>query len=147
MRKKSLAYLDHAWFCLADAESCRLLCGRLAAKHAPHVEEIDVLRNTLPKQPHPRPVTNAGVTHDVEQRERRFGGEIIAWLQGKARERNIKRLVIFAPPRMLGVLRSVPLQSLKGYVEEIGGDLMPMNADQLAAHPLIHELLVSACSP
>ena len=142
MKKKSAArHDDHAWFCLADSESCRLLCGSVNKQHACHIDEIETFANTLPEQPHFHEKTGAGTSHNVEERERRFAGEIIAWLQKKARERSIAELAILAPPRLLGVLRMVPLESLKGHVDELKGDLMPLNAGQLAEHPTIRQLL------
>ncbi|MCB9854135.1 MAG: host attachment protein [Phycisphaerales bacterium] len=142
MKKKSSArHDDHAWFCLADSESCRLLCGSVNKQHTCHIDEIEVFTNTLPQQEHIRPMTGAGTTHVVEERERRFAGEIIAWLQKKVRERSIPDLAILAPPRLLGVLRMVPLESLKGHIDELKGDLMPLNTGQLATHPTIRQLL------
>ena len=35
----------------------------------------------------------------------------------------------------------VPLGSLKGKVEELKGDLMRLNAGQLAEHPMVRELV------
>lgn len=139
--KSSARHDDHAWFCLADSESCRLLCGSVTKQHTCHVDEIDVFKNPLPEQEHVRPMTGAGATHHVEERERRFAGEVIAWLQKEARQRAIADLAILAPPRLLGVLRMVPLESLKGHVDELKGDLMPLNAGQLAEHPTIRQLL------
>ena len=130
-----------AWFVLADAEACRLLCCSLTRRGKHHVEEFDALENTLPEQEHVRPMTNAGATHNLEDRQRRFGDEIVAWLEKKADQHKIDQLVIFAPPRMLGVLRAIPLGSLKGRVEEFKGDLMRLNAAQLADHPMVRELV------
>ena len=132
---------NHAWFALTDAESCRLHCCSLTRQGKHHVVEYDALENTLPEQEHARPMTNAGMTHNVEDRQRRFGNEIVAWLQKKADQYDADRLVIFAPARMLGVLRMAPLGLLKGRVEEHKGDLMRLNAGQLADHPMIRELL------
>ena len=55
-------------------------------------------------------------------------------------------LVIFAPPRMLGVLRMVPLGSLNGHVEELKGDLMRLSTGQLADHPMIHDMVMQQSS-
>ena len=88
-----------------------------------------------------------GTTHHVEDKERRFATEIVRWLQKKAVQHKIDRLVIFAPPRMLGVLRLVPLGTLKGHVDELKGDLMRLHAGQLADHPMVRELLAAAREP
>jgi len=134
----------HAWFALADAASCRLLCSSPTSQGTQHVEEHDAIKNTLPEQEHMRPMTGGGVTHNVEEKEKRFAGEIVKWLQTHAVKRGIDELVIFAPPRMLGVLRVVPLGALKGHVKELKGDLMRLSVGQLAVHPLVRELLPPA---
>ncbi len=141
MKMINTEQLKQAWFALTDAESCRLLSCSLTRRGKYHIEEYDTLANALPEQEHLRPMTGAGGTHHIEEKERRFGGEIVAWLQKKADQYEIDRLVIFAPPRMLGVLRMVPLGSLKGHVQELKGDLMRLNTSQLADHPMVRELL------
>lgn len=141
MRKTNGEQRGHAWFALADAESCRLLGCSMTRRGKHHVDEYDAFENTLPEQEHARPMTNAGATHNVEDKERRFAGEIVAWLQKKADQYHLDRLVIFAPPRMLGVLRKTPLGSLRGQIEELKGNLMRLNAGQLADHPLVRELV------
>lgn len=141
MTKTTPGRHNHAWFALADAESCRLLRCSLTKQGTQHVEEYDAIKNTLPEQEHIRPMTNGGMTHHVENKQRRFAGEIVKWLQTQAGEREIDALVIFAPPRMLGVLRMVPLGALKGHIEELRGDLMRLNAGQLADHPMVRELV------
>lgn len=141
MARTSNVERGQAWFALADAESCRLLACSLTRRGKHHVREYDAMLNTLPEQEHIRPMTGGGTTHNVENKERCFGGEILAWLRSRADQYAIDRLVIFAPPRMLGVLRAVPLGTLKGHVEELEGNLMRLNAGQLAAHSRIRELL------
>lgn len=141
MMKTPTGLHNHAWFALTDAESCRLLCCSLTRRGKHHIDEYDAMKNTLPEQEHARPMTNAGATHNVEDNERRFAGEIVAWLKKRTEQYAIDCLVIFAPPRMLGVLRMVPLGSLKGHVEELKGDLMRLNAGQLADHPMVRELV------
>ncbi len=131
----------HTWFALADAESCRLLCVGTTEQGTQHVDEHEGLKNALPEQEHARPTALGGATHNIENNERRFAAEIIHWLQTKSVQHKVEHLVILAPPRMLGVLRTVPLGSLKGRVEELKGDLMRLNTGQLANHAMIRELL------
>lgn len=141
MTKTPTGLHNHAWFALTDAASCRLLCCSLTRRGKHHIDEYDAFENTLPEQEHSRPMTNAGATHNVEDNERRFAGEIVTWLKKRTEQYQIDRLVIFAPPRMLGVLRMVPLGSLKGKVEELKGDLMRLKTGQLADHPMVRELV------
>jgi protein required for attachment to host cells len=141
MTKTTTRLTHHAWFALTDTESCRLLCCSLTLRGKYHVDEYDTLANTLPEQEHMRPMTNAGTTHNVENKERRFATEIVEWLKKKTNKHGMDHLIIFAPPRLLGVLRMVPLGALKGHVEELQGDLMRLNPGQLADHPRIRELV------
>jgi protein required for attachment to host cells len=81
------------------------------------------------------------MTHDVEERERRFAGETVDWLQKNAKKHDIERLVIFAPPRMLGVLRKSSSGLLAGHLEELEGNLMRLDPGQLAEHPMVRQLV------
>lgn len=138
---------QHAWFALANTERCRLLRCSLTKQGTHHVDEYETIQNTLPQQEHTRPMTNAGMKHNIEDNERRFGNEIIAWMQKRVVQYEINRLVILAPPRMLGVLRMVPLGLLKGHVEEFKGHLMRLDPGELAEHPMVHELIRAAGKP
>ncbi|MGR9092621.1 MAG: host attachment protein [Gammaproteobacteria bacterium] len=141
MDKTNAELPDHAWFALADAEHCRLLCCRLTEQGTPHVDEHDALENTSPERERLRPQTGDGMTHDVEERERRFAGKIVERLQEDVKKHEIDRLVIFAPPRMLGILREASSGLLAGHLEELEGNLMRLRVGQLAEHPLIRELV------
>jgi protein required for attachment to host cells len=132
---------DQAWFALADAEHCRLLRCDLTDRGTPHVNEYDALENVLPQQEHARPMSKGGETHNVEDNERRFAGQIVEWLQANAKKHEIDRLAIFAAARMLGVLRKATPRLLPGHLEELKGDLMRLDAGQLAEHPMIRQLV------
>ena len=135
---------DEAWFALADAEHCRLFRCSMTERDTHHVDEQDAIENTFPEQEHARPMTQGGMTHHVEEKERRFAGEIVAWLTGKAKEHEMDRLFLFATPRVLGLVRKIELGSLTGHFQEVQGDLMRLGANQLAEHPLIRDLM---CGP
>ncbi len=141
MGKTNLERRDHAWFALADAEHCRLLCCRLTEQGTQHVDEYGRLENTLPEAEHARPMSQDGMTHDIEEEERRFAAQIVDWLRRKAEEHEIDRLAIFAPPRVLGVLRKASSGLLNGHLEEIEGNLMRLDAGQLADHSMIRKLV------
>lgn len=132
-----------AWFAVTDAESCRLLRCSFTPRGKYHVDEKASFVNTVREEEHLRLRTSGGTTHYVENRELRFAVDIIRWLQKQAVLNRIRSLVLFAPPRMLGVLRMVPLGSLNGRVEELKGDLMRLSAGQLADHPMVRDLLPS----
>jgi protein required for attachment to host cells len=147
MSKATIEGQDYAWFALADAEHCRLLCCRLTERGTPHVAEYDALENTFPERERLRPQTGDGMTHDVEEKERRFAGRIVEWLQKRAEQQEIDRLAIFAPPRMLGVLRKASSVPLAGHLKELEGNLMSLDAGQLAEHPMVRELVRATQEP
>jgi len=141
MRKTNVEPRNYAWFALADTEHCRLLCCHLTRQGTQHVDEYGVFENTLPEAEHARPMTHDGATHDIEEEERRFAGQIVEWLQENVKKHEIDRLVIFAPPRMLGALRKASSGLLKGHLEELEGNLMRLEAGQLAEHPMVRQLV------
>ncbi len=132
---------DCVWFALADAEHCRLLCCRLTRQGSEHVKQYGALKSILPEPEHARPGTNTGTSHFIEEDERRFAGQLVEWLRVKAIEHKIEHLVIFAPPRILGVLRKATSGLLQGHLEELKGDLMRLDTGQLAQHPMVRDLL------
>lgn len=144
MPKTKVEQQDYAWFALADAEHCRLLCCRLTRQGTQHVDEYGALENTLPEAEHARPMTGDGMTHDIEEEERRFGAQIVDWLRRKAEEHKIDRMVIFSPPRMLGVLRKASSGLLAGHLKELEGNLMRLDAGQLSQHPMVRGLVREA---
>jgi protein required for attachment to host cells len=141
MTNTNIERQNQAWFALADAEHGRLLCCSLTERGTPHVDEYDSLKNTLPQQEHVRPASQSGETHNVEDNERRFAGRIVEWLQESARKHAIDHLAIFAAARMLGVLRKATPRLLAGHLEQLKGDLMRLNAGELAEHPMIRQLV------
>jgi protein required for attachment to host cells len=120
------------------------LCCRLTTQGTQHVDEYGAFENTLAQQEHMRPMTQTGTTHYVEEEERRFAHEIVEWLQENAKKHEIDRLVIFAPPRMLGVLRKASSGLLTGHLKELEGNLMRLDAGQLAQHPMVRDLVREA---
>lgn len=144
MRDTNVERRSHTWFALADAEHCRLLCCRLTEQGTRHVDEYGALENTLPEAEHARPMNQDGMTHDIEEEERRFAHQIVEWLQDNARKHEIGRMAIFAPPRMLGVLRKASSGLLAGHLVELEGNLMRLDAGQLAEHPMVRDLAQKA---
>jgi len=141
MSKTTVERQNYAWFALADAKHCRLLRCHVTKRSTPHVDEYDALEHTFPEHEHLRPQTGDGMTHDVEEKERRFAGRIVEWLRKRAEQREIDQLAVFATPRMLGVLRKAALGLLQGHLEELEGNLMRLEAGQLAEHPMVCELV------
>ncbi len=141
MGKTKVERQNHAWFVLADAEHCRLLCCRLTEQGTQHVDEHETLDNTFPEHEHLRPQTGDGMTHDIEEKERRFAGQIVGWLKKRVDTHKIGRLVILATPRMLGVLRRFRPRLSNGLLQGIEGNLVRLEAGQLADHPMVRDLV------
>ena len=138
---------NRAWFALADAVHCRLLCCRLTEHGKPHVDAYEAIESTSSGREHLRPQTMDGMTHDVEENERRFASTLSGWLQTKAEKHEIEHLVVFAPPRLLSVLRKGPLGLSNGHIETLEGNLMHLDAGQLAEHPMVRELVPATHEP
>ena len=141
MGKTNVEGRPHVWFALADAEHCRLLCCRLTEQGTQHVDEHERLDNTFPEHEHLRPQTGDGMTHDIEEKERRFAGQIVGWLKKRVDTHKIGRLVILATPRMLGVLRRFRPRLSNGVLQGLEGNLVRLEAGQLADHPMIRDLV------
>jgi protein required for attachment to host cells len=152
MKNKDRQFANGTWLALADAQRCRLLCGHLTEQGTPHFDERGALESVPLEHEHGRPMALAGMTghtfaaphHEAEEEQRRFAGRIMKWLQKECEEHEIDRLVVIAPPRMLGQLRKVLPGSLKGPVEQHEGNLMHLDAGDLAQHPIVRELLPPA---
>jgi protein required for attachment to host cells len=141
MKKTLPLRTKQTWFALVDSGHCRLLSCRATNQGTTHVEECDAIENTFPEHEHLRPQTGDGMTHDVEEKERRFVGRIVDWLRRKANEHEIDCLVIIAPPGMLGALRKVSSGLLAGHLRELEGNLIGLHVGRLAEHPMIRDLM------
>lgn len=141
MQQTNVERRNCAWFALADAEQCRLLCCRLTLQGRQHVEEHGALMNEQPEHQHARSMPPGGEARDVQENERRFAAETADWLSKRAAEHEMVRLVVFAPPRMLGLLRKTSFRMINGHLEEVRGNLMGLKPGQLADHLMVHELV------
>ncbi len=141
MQQTNVERRNFAWFALADAEQCRLLCCRLTRDGTQHVEERGVLENALFEQEHAGPGTHGDAARENEQTERRFADDTADWLNKKAAEHEMARLIVFAPPRMLSLLRKSSFNVTNGHMEEVRDDLMGLEPGQLADHPTINEVV------
>ena len=147
MRKTNVERQDCAWFALADTEQCRLLRCQLTKRGTQHVDQCEAMENTFPEHEHLRPQARDGMMHAVEEKERRFAREIVDWLRKRVGRREIDRLVIFATSRMLGLLRKASSGLLKEHLEELEGNLMRLEAGQLAEHPMVRKLVQAKEEP
>ena len=63
------------------------------------------------------------------------------WLKKRVDTHKIGRLVILATPRMLGVLRRFRPRLSNGLLQGLEGNLMRLEAGQLADHPMVRDLV------
>ena len=114
-----------------------------------------MVENTWPGHEHGRSAPlwkNTTITFGIEDNAgedlRRFAREVVAWLEHKMDEFGIRRIHILASARFLGVLRKVrPARLAKQFVLGRKADLMHFSAGKLARHPVIRQLMASACPP
>ena len=141
MCKTIIKMKSGAWFALADAEHCRLLCCHVSKFGLQHVDEYETLDNTFPEHEHQRSQSGEGMTREVDEKERRFTGEVMNWLKERSEQHDIHRLTIYATPRILGLLRKIDGGIFKDRFTEIEANLMRFTVGQLAEHRLVSELV------
>lgn len=127
---------NFAWFAMAYAEQCRLLCCRLTQQGTQCIEQ----RGILIKQEEERTATQ-GSTQDIEEHELGFANATMEWLNRNAAEHEMARLVIFASPRMLHLLEEASFQVNNAHFVEAGEDLLQLQVDALADHQLVRDVL------
>lgn len=84
--------------------------------------------------------------HAAEEERRRFANDLVGWIDSHA-GRHPGRIVVFAGPRQLGLLREVVAgHAAPSNAERIAlyeGDLSPLNPDELAAHSAVREAMAA----
>jgi hypothetical protein len=85
----------------------------------------------------------AGEGHEREELERRFAGEVAAWIARRSAETPDAAMVAFADPRFLGQLRTA-CAALRLEVTVERGEFSWLRPAELAAHPAIRTALGSA---
>lgn len=139
---------NKSWVVLADRERGRLLhCGRTELGSA-HVDEIDRIEHDNESYEHSRPSPRAGRTgdtqddHEAEEEARRFARRLTDWIRRHIEQHAIPRLVLYAPPRMLGTLRRVANgNGLNGKVDRQEADLTSLTVEELTRHRKIRQLV------
>ena len=81
--------------------------------------------------------------HEREELERRFAGEVAAWIARRAADSPDAALAAFADPRFLGHLRTA-CTALRLDVPVERGEFSWLRAAELAAHPAIRTALGAA---
>lgn len=136
---------SQSWVLTADEEAGRLLRVERTASGQAHVAIDDEIHDSWQEHEHGRPSplggksghTYASVGHEDETRRERFAKEVAVWLEQRAEEMHINRIVVFAAPKFLGALRGAWSPRIAIRVEEHHGDLTHLSAGDLARHDAI----------
>lgn len=144
-----MAIRNAVWVCLADAQKARLLrCGVMPTARC-HVDEKGAIEPVWEGHEHARPSPRSGKTgntyasegHEAHEELNRFARQIMNWLKDEAASRGIDQFVLFAPPRFLGVMRSIRVAHTYARIAKREGDLVNLDTAALSRHPAIHELV------
>jgi len=139
---------NEVWVVLADTRQCRLLRCGLTRRGRCHVEECDLIQHTWPGHEHNRPSPRRGKNgesyategNEAQEELSRFARQAAHWLEGKING-GMSRVVVFAPPRFLGVLRMVQPDYLAERLEERKGEMVHLRIQDLSKHSAIRELV------
>lgn len=145
---------DHSvFFATCDLRSLRFLTARPMPRQRLHVEEserfasrwIDFHEHARPLMLGRGPKANASQHFADEHREpeelaARFARDAVGRLDEVSREVRAGRLPVFAEGRFLGHLRAAAAAA-RSHVVLLHGNLAPLDAGELAVHPLVVELV------
>jgi len=138
------------WLALVSMDRCRLLRCRLRNGRMANIEECAVLENEWP-QPERGPALRftrmigkscAATARELDNRPRRFIHDVAGWLSRKLARQHAHRIIVVAPPRLLGLLRKAWWGPLANRVRVQAGGLAHLTTGQLGEHPLV----VRACA-
>ena len=92
--------------------------------------------------------TEIGIESDDERHKRQwFAQRTVDWLEHKLKGRELHRLVVFAPPQLLGDIRRQHFNFGPKIVHTCRGNLAHLQAGQLARHPAVREALLDSRIP
>jgi len=152
--------LSATWFFVVDEQGGRLLRGR--PRHARrttvgmHLEQIDSIENPWAELALGEgPPTRAGGPGDPDESARlwrlrrsellgRYAADLVQWLDRRVSQHRIEALEVFAPPRLLGILRTRYTSALSGRVRDHRGDFGTLTPGELERHPTIAKTVRAA---
>lgn len=137
-----------SWILLADGRRARILrCGR-TQRGALSLQPVEEIEDEWDQDLHRRQASRSGpmgisfenIGHVSEERVRRFSRRILAWARERMNKEGVRRLDLFAPARMFGVLRSaLPVRDrARIFLHE--GDLCHATRSELSRHPALAEV-------
>lgn len=88
--------------------------------------------------------SHAAPARETEEERRRFAKDVIEWLEKEVRSRKIERLPVFAPPKLLGALRSQWPKALAPHVREHEADLAHLDDNRLTENQRFIDALAEA---
>jgi hypothetical protein len=138
---------DHfRWLALTGERSARLVrCQRttLGGNARWIADEMESLRSTW-EAPFGKEMLRRESSGSSGQVEGRFAHELAQWLEKRSGELGIKRLWLFAPANMVGVLRQIWSPRLRPMLVEHVADLSEVRGADLLANAMVIELLGAA---
>jgi len=136
------------WIARVDSRRASLMSfwrapgGRLNLNEEEAIENEDAdavergRPTVLSRGPAANVVRHAEEGRRAEEVERRFARRAMEWIGSACRGRGVARVTVFAPARMLGVLRR-ELKSDGSGVELREGEFMRMSHVEMAEHPAV----------
>ena len=149
------------WIVTADARRATLFACRNVAGAGVQVEQVRSLKNPHEDEhEHQRPALLGGAErsgsprsasshaaphsvapgHEVEEERRRFARDVRDWLSDNVDSMGIRHVMLFAPPRFLGLLR-LHISDRDDRTDLVEGDIAQLSAEQLAVHPAVLAML------
>ena len=136
------------WFFLVDARSGNLLRGHRTSQGRRHLQIVETVENIWEAHEHSRPSPRLGknghsyasIGHEEEERLRRFTKAAGQWLENRMTALNCDELVVLAPARVIGEIRSCWTDAILRRVLLREADLNGVPLKVLTHHPMIREM-------
>jgi hypothetical protein len=133
------------WLLITDARQSRLFHGKRTAAGRLHLDEKARLDEVWVEQEHHRPAPLGAPSgrsyidrgHADEERMHRFANTLAGWMEEQRRGLKIGKFHLFAPKRLLGMLRPALPSTLQQLVLDEAHDLAQLTAGELAEHPAV----------
>lgn len=144
---------EMVWMVVSDAKGGRLLRGNVTEQGRIHLEEVDRVNSVQDVErgrassPPGRKDFRVGAKRESEEHLRRVANDLMHWLEHQAAKWRISQVTLFAPPRLVSVLREVRSLSLSGRVNIQARDLAQLKIAALARHPSVREMVLGRPAP
>lgn len=136
--------LTSTWIAVLDSRKGRLFEARRLAHGRLHFDERASLHEQWDEKQHHRPDmlsaqgrSVAAFQHENEERIRRFGSQVAAWLEGEARARALPGMIVFCGHSLFGPLRKALPPQLLERIELHAEDLARLTPGELALHSAV----------